>query len=152
MSSVPPGKPGNPRAELIARLLRGENTEISEQEALAMGDTLLNRTGLHGYPDTLEEVLTQNRGGRYQYSPMNPASRAYQQIMEFGPSDPAWQNYISYAEKILDAQRPRSSFTHYFSGDPPSWAGQLEGLTQIGSHWFGRERRKSKVKKESTDD
>jgi len=145
MSSAP-ATLTNPRAELIARLLRGENREnLTEQEALAMGDTILNRTGLRGYPATPEEVIQQNRNGRYQYSPMNPGSRAYREIMEFGPAHPEWQQYISYAEKILDPRRARSQFTHYFAGDAPSWASSLEGLTQIGSHWFGRENRKPKA-------
>ena len=71
MASQPAVTLSNPRVELIARLLRGENrANMTPEEALAMGDTLINRTSLRGYPDTIEEVAQQNRNGRYQYSPI----------------------------------------------------------------------------------
>jgi spore germination cell wall hydrolase CwlJ-like protein len=127
----------------IARLLRGENrANITPEEAAAMADTVYNRTQLHGFPDDPEQVLTQPN----QYKPFDPQDPNYKVIMSFGPEDPAWQEYIRYAEDA-DTRTQRSPYTHYFTGEPPSWAKALEGLTQIGSHWFGREKRRPKVRK-----
>ncbi len=135
----------NDRAAAIARLLYGENrANLTEPEALAMGDTILNRPMYQGYPDTPEETIAQHRGETYQYSPMDPSNPNYPVIQAFGPEDQRWQTYINYANKVLDPARQRSAYTHYFSGEPPTWAGQLENLTQIGSHWFGREKRRLK--------
>ena len=149
MSSAPPGMTDS-KAVILARLLHGENrANMTPEEAIAMGDTALNRTELHGYPDQVEDVLLQNRNGRYQYAPMNPTNPNYPVISQFGPGHPEWDQYYEYAKQILDPARKRSSYTHYFSGKAPVWAKSLEGLTQIGSHWFGTEKRRRKRKKES---
>lgn len=144
MASAPPGLTQS-KAEALARLLWGENREnMTPEEAAAMGDTILNRTELVGFPDTPEEVLGQNRGGRFQYSPMNPRNPNYDDVMGFGPGNPQWETYMGYANHILDPQRPRSAFTHYWTGPDPVWAGGLTDITRIGSHKFGRENRRRK--------
>jgi len=133
---------------LLAQLLRGENrANMLPEEAMAIADTALNRTGYQGFPDDLEGVLLQPD----QYTPLSvrpdasPAVKANAaSTSTFGPSDPLWSQYFKYAEQALDPARVRSEFTHYFSGPPPNWASTMEGLTQIGSHYFGKEKRRKK--------
>ena len=137
--------------QLLAQLLRGENrVNMTPEEALAIADTPFNRTALHGYPDTPEEALLQPN----QYHPLSPPAASSSEVRAnaastaaFGPSDPAWAQYAAYAEQALDLARKRTPYTHYFAGEPPPWAANLEGLTRIGSHYFGREKRRPKRKK-----
>lgn len=127
----------------LAKLLRGENRQnLSPEEAMAIGDTTLNRPALRGYPDTPLEAILQP----HQYAPFRPTDPNYPVIQKFGPDNPDWEKYYQLARQIADPQRKRSNYTHYFSGKPPAWASSLEGLTQIGSHWFGREARRPKVR------
>jgi spore germination cell wall hydrolase CwlJ-like protein len=136
---------------LLAKLMRGENrANMTEEEALAMADTAFNRTGLAGYPATIDEVLLQPG----QYHPLAPPSDSTTaglanaaSTAKFGPTDPVWAQYAAYAEKALDPTRLKSPYTHYFTGEPPTWAKSLEGLTKIGSHYFGREKRRKKTPK-----
>lgn len=148
MASVPPpyGPQDDPRVMLLAKLLRGENrANLTREEALRIGDTVLNRMQLAGYPSSEEEVLAQNRGeGKFQYSPMDPNDPNYKVLTEFGPQHHDWETYAGYAREILDPTRQRSNSTHYFSGKPPVWAGKLSDLAQVGSHKFGREKRRKK--------
>lgn len=133
----------------FARLLRGENrASMTPDEAAAIGDTVLNRRELEGFPDTIEGVLTQ----RHQFHPFSPkqepralANAASTQA--FGPEDPRWVEFMTYAQHVLNPDRPRSPYTHYFSGEEiPPWAKSLGKLTKIGAHRFGVEKRKKKVK------
>lgn len=125
-------------AERIARLLFGENSNISEAEAMQIADTVLNRMNDQRWPATLPEVLYQDN----QYSPYNPDDPNFERIMAFNETHPLWEKYLSYAEKALAPERKRSRSTHYFTGKRPGWASSMSGLTRIGSHWFGREKRK----------
>ena len=137
-------QPPNPDAELIARLLWGENANnLSEEEALHIGDSVLNRVASPHYPDTVADVVLQPR----QYSPFNPEDPNYRRIQEFGPKHPKWQQYMGYALNILNPMRPRTSVTHYFAQKPPMWADSMQGLRQIGAHWFGTEDPKSRQRR-----
>jgi spore germination cell wall hydrolase CwlJ-like protein len=136
---------------LLAQLLRGENrANITPEEALAIADTPFNRAELAGFPDDPEQVLLQPG----QYTPLAPPAGAEGALREnaestaaFGPGDPLWAEYEAYVAQATHPERIRTPYTHYFSGKPPKWAGSLEGLTQIGSHTFGREKRKKKREK-----
>lgn len=135
-------------AEKLARLLRGENRQnLTEEEALAIGDSVLNRTDYAGYPDTVEDILAQQRGGKYQFVPFDPTNPNFSVINEFGPGHPEWETYMAYVGRILDPKRPRGPYTNYFAGKPPKWAVGLEGLTKIGSHTFGVDTKRRKKKR-----
>jgi spore germination cell wall hydrolase CwlJ-like protein len=144
-------EPSQRTKQLLAQLLRGENRQnMLPEEALAIGDTAYNRTALHGYPDDVDAALLQPN----QYHPLSPPAASSSEVRanaassaEFGPSDPAWAQYAAYADQVMDPNRQRTPYTHYFAGKPPGWAAGLEGLTQIGSHYFGREKRKPKAKR-----
>ena len=124
----------------LAQLFHGENRRnLTDQEALAIGDTVLNRTQLHGYPDDPMDVLHQPN----QYSPFQPSDPNYPVIQKFGPGHPQWERYYQLALIAAAPTRPRSQFTHYFTGDPPAWARGMD-LKRIGSHWFGAEKRARK--------
>ena len=121
---------------MLARLLWGENANtLSEEEALLIGDSVLNRVDSPHYPKTVPEVIMQPQ----QYSPYNPSDPNYKRIMQFGEKHPKWPEYIGYAQKILDPKRKRSTITHYFSSTPPKWAASMVGLAKKGAHWFGTE-------------
>lgn len=121
---------------MIARLLWGENAQnLTEDEALGIGDAVLNRTQLPQYPKTIYSVLNQPN----QFSPYNRKDPNYKRIRSFDETHPKWQEYASLAVKILDPARQRSAVTHYFSQSPPAWASSMIGLEKRGSHWFGQE-------------
>lgn len=126
------------REAKLARLLYGENRQdLTPEEAAAIVNTVRNRALQRRLPP--EEVVEQNRGGRYQYSPFNPTNPNYPEIQNFGPEHPEWGRYLDYVRGGLKQQLP---FTHYYSASmevPPSWSKNLKGLTRIGSHWFGTE-------------
>lgn len=125
----------------LAKLYWGENSiDLDEPEALAMGDTVLNRMEHASYPSTLKEVILQPR----QYSPFNPEDPNYQRVQEFGPGHPMWQKYRAFAEKTLDMGRQRNPYTHYFTGKVPYWAEDMEELIEIGRHRFGKESKQAR--------
>lgn len=132
----------DPDTVLLARLLYGENQHIDPEEALLIGDSVLNRVGLPHYPDTLADVILQPN----QYSPFNPSDPNYKRVMQFGENHPRWAEYASYAQRILEPKRKRSAVTHYFSSTPPKWASSMVGLAKKGAHWFGQEDPESRRK------
>jgi len=130
-------------AELLARLLWGENANtLTEEEAMGIGDSVLNRRDSPHYPKTIKDVILQPK----QYTPFNPNNPNYDRVKRFDPSHPKWQLYMSLAAKILDPARKRSATTHYFSQSPPRWASSMIGLSKKGAHWFGQEDPESRKK------
>jgi spore germination cell wall hydrolase CwlJ-like protein len=130
-------------AELLARLLWGENANtLTEEEAMGIGDSVLNRLDSPHYPKTIKDVILQPN----QYTPFNRNDPNYTRIQRFDPSHPKWQQYMSLATKILDPARKRSATTHYFSQSPPRWASSMIGLAKKGAHWFGQEDPESRKK------
>jgi spore germination cell wall hydrolase CwlJ-like protein len=139
LPKVTPVEPAE--AELLARLLWGENANtLTEDEAMGIGDSVLNRRDSPHYPKTIRDVILQPN----QYTPFNPNNPNYERIQRFDPSHPKWQQYMSLATKILDPARKRSATTHYFSQSPPQWASSMIGLAKKGAHWFGQEDPKSR--------
>lgn len=140
--------------QLLARLMYGENRQdMTQEEAAAIADTVVNRTQYEGFPDTVEGVLLQPR----QFQPLSPRSAKASQVnastvAEFGPGDPRWEEFATMAQYGLQDpalnNRQRAPFTHYFSGEvAPPWAKNLSNLTRIGRHTFGVEKRKKKAPK-----
>lgn len=125
--------------DALSRLYYGENRKsLSNDEAMAIADTVMNRTKLRGYPSDPIKVLYQPA----QYTPLapppsdDPALAANSKATAaFGPNDPLWSVYNALAQKAVDPNRSRSPFTHYFSGATPKWAKKL-GVVKIGDHYF----------------
>jgi len=134
----------NPRElEALARLLYTENRQTpSPDEAAAMVRTVYERQGLHGYPDTAEEILNQpNQYHGFSPPAGNAAAAANAAAgQEFGPDHPDYLKFMTLAqhgwqERGTPMAEPP---THYFTGKPPGWASGML-LTDIGKHSFGRE-------------
>jgi spore germination cell wall hydrolase CwlJ-like protein len=125
----------------LAKLLWGENSiDLEEPEALAMGDTVLNRMGHTSYPSSVKDVILQPR----QYSPFNAEDPNFSRVQEFDTGHPMWEKYRGLAEKIMDPARERSGYTHYFTGKVPYWAEDMDELIEIGRHRFGKERKEAR--------
>lgn len=140
----------NPKdLEAYAKLLHGENQRnLTQAEAEAIVDSVRNRQGLQGFPSDLEGVLNQP----HQFTPFSPredpASQANAaRTKAFGPDNPRWMEYITWAQGALNPERKPNPYTHYFSATAPvpPWARKMR-LTRIGSHRFGTEKRKPKPK------
>lgn len=126
----------------LAKLLWGENTNITEDEAMGIADAVLNRVASPHYPKTINDVILQPN----QFTPFNPQNANYERVRRFDETHPKWQLYMSLATKGLDPTREKSAITHYFSSTPPRWASDMIGLQKRGAHWFGQEDPKSRVK------
>lgn len=133
--------------DTLAKLYWSENTKIDPTEAMGIADTIFGRMGSAKYPGTLQEVVNQPE----QFSGMSPKSPRYQEVQEFGPGHPYWNDYRRLAEAAYSPARKRSDFTHYYAtarkGGPPPWASKLEGVEVRGAHTFGREKRAASRKK-----
>ena len=140
----PPFDMGAQSPALIKKLVQlayGENrANPTPEEVHAIVGTVLERPNLAGYPDDPLEVLAQPK----QYSPFNPDDPNYPVVTSFDERHPDWARFEEMVKGAL--AKPRADFTHYFSGEPPSWAKAMGGLTRIGSHTFGREPRRRKKK------
>ena len=123
----------------LVQLAYGENRANPDpEEVRAIVGTVLERPNLHGYPDNPLDVLAQPK----QYSPFNPTDPNYPVVNAFDESHPDWARFETMVKDAL--AKPRTDFTHYFTGKPPAWAEAMSGLTRIGSHTFGRENRRKK--------
>jgi len=129
------GKPRDMVRERLARLLWGENSSVTDEEAMLIGDSVLNRVESPRWPDTITDVIQQKN----QYHPFSGEGPNFERVMAFNETNEAWPRYMELAGRILDPNRQRSDVTHYFTGKVPVWAKDMQ-LKNAGSHRFGRER------------
>lgn len=126
------GNPRNMDQERLARLLWGENSDVSEEEALLIADSVLNRRDSSKWPDSIADVLFQTK----QYHPFSGEGDNFERTMGFNEKHPQWERYMALAAKGLDPDRQRSNATHYFTGRRPIWAEKLDTV-RVGDHEFG---------------
>lgn len=118
---------------LIAKLLYGENRQgIDPEEAMMMGDTVLNRSQQRG--KSIEEILNQPE----QYHPFNPEDPNNAVISSFEPGHPEWEQYYQLAGQVLDPARKRSEAVYYSLGKPKF---KMEILGRKGKHLFGKDQK-----------
>lgn len=135
--TIDPASERNKDAEALARLLFGENAvDITDHEAMLIGDSVLNRVRSKYYPGSIAGVLYAEN----QYSPFNPEDPNYERIMAFNETSPQWPRYYSLAEEILNPTRKRSNVTHYYANSiNPAWGRTLLRSRTEGRHTFGVE-------------
>jgi spore germination cell wall hydrolase CwlJ-like protein len=113
---------------------RGE----SERGQKGVAQVILNRVENNAYPDTICDVVYQNKEKRnacqFSFACDGRADRA---------SEPkAWKRALSLAEEVLDGenlvQQIRTA-THYHADYvKPYWAPKMKRLSKIGRHIFYR--------------
>lgn len=93
--------------------------------------TVLNRVHSDGFPNTIKEVILQERGGVYQFSPVMPGGRWW----TTEPNEECWEAVKIVQESMYDY----SGGALYFesSNDVNSWHSRnLDFLYETGGHKF----------------
>lgn len=117
---------------LLAKLNQCEagNQSIRTRELVVL--VVLNRANISDdFPDTIEEVIKENRNGTYQFSPLLPGGSWYN-------TEPTEDAYLA-VENVLNSQYDYSGGALYFESckDKDNWHSRnLEFLYQSGDMRF----------------
>lgn len=123
----------NADAYLLARIAMAEaEGEDTEGKALVML-VVLNRVWSDKFPNSIEDVITENNGTTYQFSPVAPGGRWW----TVEPDQDCWD-----ALKLIEGGWDESQGALYFESISASdWHRRnLEFLFQHGSHYFYTEK------------
>ncbi len=115
--------------DALLRIVQAEAGNQSEKGKIMVANVILNRVNDSRFPDTIYEVIYQNSGGVYQFSPT--ASADFENVT-------ASESTITCVERALageDYSQGALYFTSYY--EDTSWFNtSLTFIVQEGAHYF----------------
>ena len=119
-------------SEILLRIAMAEaEGESTEGKALVML-VVLNRVWTDGFPNSIEEVVMQNSGGCYQFSPVAPGGR-------YWTKEPNEDCYRALEMVMFEGWDESDGALYFENCNGESWqARNCEYLYTVGNHSFYR--------------
>ena len=113
---------------LLAKAIYAEARGESFTGQVAVGAVILNRLEHSDFPKTIKDVIMQNKGGNYQFSPVADGS------INMDPDDVA----VCAAIQAIQGLDPTNGALYFYNPDTANdqWIRGLPVNTRIGNHVF----------------
>ncbi len=117
---------------LLARMAMAEaEGESTEGKAMVML-TVLNRVWSDDFPGTIEEVIFEEHGGTYQFSPVQPGGRWW----DVEPDEDCWKALYMIMVEHWDESEGALYFEATYNGEDTWHSNNLEFIKTVGNHNF----------------